>query len=70
MKTQSSQILKGQLADESRGGIGVVIEGEMPALAPKQTIRIRCRAGSGRGEVRYLKEESATSYRIGIKWDR
>jgi hypothetical protein len=69
IETQSFQVLKGRLVDESKGGICVAIEGERPALAPNQKIRIRCRAGCGRGEVRHLKEESPAFFRVGIKWD-
>ena len=68
--TQSSQVLTGRLIDESKGGIAVAIDGERPAIAPNQKIRVRCRSASGAAEVRYLKEESSTSFRVGIKWDR
>jgi hypothetical protein len=69
IETRSSQVLSGQLIDESRAGICVAIDGERPALAPNQKIRIRCRAGYGKAKVTYLKEELPTSFRVGIKWD-
>jgi hypothetical protein len=65
-----TKILRGRLVDESKGGVGVAIEGERPALAPNQRVRIRCRAGSGKAVVRYVTEESPTSFRVGIKLDR
>ena len=70
IEIQPSQLLRGRLIDESNGGIGVAIDGDRPALAPKQMIRVRCRAGSGKAEVRYIEEKSPTSFRVGLKWDK
>ena len=70
IEIQPSQFLRGRLIDESKAGIGFAIDGDRPALAPKQMIRVRCRAGSGKAEVRYIEEKSPTSFRVGLKWDK
>jgi hypothetical protein len=69
IETLSAQIFRGRLIDESPGGIGVALDGERPALKPNERIRVRCRSGNGLAKVRYVKEESPTSFRVGIKWD-
>lgn len=62
--------LRGTLIDESRTGIGVVIEGEQPELKLNQRIWIRCRVGNGPAKVRYVDEQEDLTFRVGIQWER
>jgi hypothetical protein len=70
VENRSYKLLKGRLADQSEGGLGITFEGEEPALSLNERVRVRCRAGSGPAFVRYIEEETADSFRVGIKWDK
>jgi hypothetical protein len=70
VENQSYKLLKGRLADQSKGGLGIAFEGNKPALSLNERIRVRCRAGSGTATVRYIEEETPSSFRVGIKWEK
>ena len=65
---RSPEAIRGRLVDECEAGICVAVEGDRPDLERKQRIRVRSRRGCRSANVKYLREESPTSFRLGIEW--